>query len=160
MRPLFSSATFVAILSTSAVFAQTNLIQNPGFERSMRRANVWAGISGSGIINAPTEEANVLGADGKIGQQAMPVSVSAVDLNNDGLNDIAIMDGQGFLRVHFNTGTKQEPKFGPAEFSSLLLNPTPLKLYEIETEDFKEKDKEKGKPTPRATPRPAALKPG
>ena len=126
----------------------------------MRTANVWAGISGSGIINAPTEEANVLGADGKIGQQTMPVSVSAGDLNKDGLNDIAIMDGQGFLRVHFNAGTKQEPKFGPAEFSALLLNPKPLKLDAIETEDPKEKDKAKPTPTPRATPRPAALKPG
>jgi hypothetical protein len=162
MRPLFSSATLIAIFSASAVFAQTNLIQNPSFERSTRTANVWAGISGSGIINAPTEEANVLGADGKIGQQTMPVSVSAGDLNGDGLNDIAIMDGQGFLRVHFNTGTKQEPKFGPAEFSSLLLNPAPLKLSAIETEDPKEKDKDKAKPTPtpRSTPRPAALKPG
>lgn len=158
MRPLFSSATLIAFFSVSAVFAQTNLIQNPSFERSMRTANVWAGISGSGIINAPTEEANVLGADGKIGQQTMPVSVSAGDLNNDGLNDIAIMDGQGFLRVHFNTGTKQEPKFGPAEFSSLLLNPAPLKLSAIETEDPKEKGKPT--PTPRATPRPAALRPG
>ena len=160
MRPLFSSATLIAIFSASAVFAQTNLIQNPSFERSTRTANVWAGISGSGIINAPTEEANVLGADGKIGQQTMPVSVSAGDLNGDGLNDIAIMDGQGFLRVHFNAGTKQEPKFGPAEFSALLLNPKPLKLDAIETEDPKEKDKAKPTPTPRATPRPAALKPG
>lgn len=163
MRPLISLASLIAFVSTPAfVFAQTNLIQNPGFERSMRTANVWAGISGSGIINAPTEEANVLSADGKIGQQTMPVSVSAGDLNKDGLNDIAIMDGQGFLRVHFNTGTKQEPKFGPAEFSSLLLNPAPLKLSAIETEDPKEKDKDKGKPTPtpRSTPRPAALKPG
>lgn len=121
----------------------------------MRSANVWAGISASGVINAPTEEANVLGADGQIGQQTMPVSVSAGDLNKDGLNDIAIMDGQGFLRVHFNTGTKQVPKFGPAEFSSLLLNPTPLKLSAAETESA-----EKGKPTPKPTPRPAAAKPG
>ena len=160
MRPLFSSATLIAIFSASAVFAQTNLIQNPSFERSTRTANVWAGISGSGIINAPTEEAIVLGADGKIGKQTMPVSVSAGDLNGDGLNDIAIMDGQGFLRVHFNTGTKQDWKFGPAEFASLLLNPQHLKLSAIETEDPKDKDKGKPTPTPRATPRPAALRPG
>jgi hypothetical protein len=159
MRPLFSLASLIAFVSTPAfVFAQSNLIQNPSFERSMRSANVWAGISGSGIINAPTDDANVLGADGKIGQQTMPVSVSAGDLNKDGLNDIAIMDGQGFLRVHFNTGTKQEPKFGPAEFSSLLLNPTPLKLTQIEAEEPIEKSKPT--PTPKPTPRPAAAKPG
>jgi hypothetical protein len=159
MRPLFSLASLIAFVTTPAfVFAQSNLIQNPGFERSMRSANVWAGISGSGIINAPIEEANVLGADGKIGQQTMPISVSAGDLNKDGLNDIAIMDGQGYLRVHFNIGTKQEPKFGPAEFSSLLLNPTPLKLSAIEIEEPTEKGKPT--PTPRPTPRPAAAKPG
>jgi hypothetical protein len=159
MRPLFSLASLFAFLSTPAFLsAQTNLIQNPGFERSMRTTNVWAGVSGSGIINAPTEEAYVLGADGKIGQQTMPVSVSAADLNNDGLNDIAIMDGQGFLRVHFNTGTKQEPKFGPAEFSDLLLNPDPLKLTPLEIKDTM--DKGKSTPTPKPTPRPAAVKPG
>ena len=159
MRLLISLASLIAFVSTPAfVFAQTNLIQNPGFERFMPTTSIWAGISDSGFINAPTEEANVLGANGKIGLQTMPVSVSAADLNNDGLNDIAIMDGQGFLRVHFNTGTKQEPKFGPAEFSDLLLNPTPLKLHAIETED--PKDKAKPTPTPKPTPRPAAVKPG
>lgn len=151
MRPLFSSATLIAIFSASAVFAQTNLIQNPGFERSMRTANVWAGISGSGIIKAPIEEANVLGANGEIGKQDMPVSVSAGDLNGDGLNDIAIMDGQGYLRIHFNTGTKQEPKFGPAEFSSLLLNPRALEVPALE----KEEPKEKGKTAPAAKSSPA-----
>lgn len=151
MRPLFSLATLIAVVSAPAsLFAQTNLIKNAGFERSTRTANVWAGISGSGIINAPTEDANVLGVNGEISEQTMPISVSAGDLNGDGLNDIAIMDGQGFLRVHFNTGTKQEPKFGPAEFSSLFLNPKPIALSNEEL--GKEKDDSKPKPTPRSTP--------
>jgi len=158
MRPPINLAPFIAFIATPAFVLAQNLIQNPSFERSMRSSNVWAGISGSGVINAPTEEANVLGADGKIGQLPMPISVSAGDLNKDGLNDIAIMDGRGFLRVHFNTGTKQDPKFGPAEFSSLILNPDPLKLEAGETED--PKDKGKPTPTPKATPRPAATKPG
>lgn len=150
MRPLSSLASLIALLSTPVfIFAQTNLIKNPGFERSTRTPNVWAGISGSGIIIAPTEDARVLGANGEISEQTMPVSVSAGDLNNDGLNDIAIMDGQGFLRAHFNTGTKQQPKFGPAEFSALLLNPKPLRLSGEEIQLDKD---EKPKPTPRATP--------
>ncbi len=160
MRPLFFSASLIAFLSIPALLAAqtTNLIQNPSFERSMRSANVWAGISSSGVITAPTADANVLGADGKVGQQTLPISVSAGDLNGDGLNDIAIMDGQGFLRVHFNTGTKQEPKFGPAEFSSLLLNPSFLKLSPAEIEAAK--GEAKPTPPPRPTPRPAATKPG
>ena len=160
MRPLFFSASLVAVLSIPALLAveTANLIQNPSFERSMRSANVWAGISSSGVITAPTLDANVLGADGKVGQQTMPISVSAGDLNSDGLNDIAIMDGQGFLRVHFNTGTKQEPKFGPAEFSSLLLNPSFVKLSPAEIEAAKAEAKPT--PPPKPTPRPAATKPG
>ena len=160
MRPLFFSASLIAFLSIPALLAAqtTNLIQNPSFERSMRSPNVWAGISSSGLITAPTLSAAVLGAYGEVGQQTMPISVSAGDLNGDGLNDIAIMDGQGFLRVHFNTGTKQEPKFGPAEFSSLLLNPSFLKLSPAEIEAAK--GEAKPTPPPRPTPRPAATKPG
>lgn len=160
MRPLFFSASLIAFLSIPALLAAqtTNLIQNPSFERSMRSANVWAGISSSGVITAPTADANVLGADGKVGQQTMPISVSAGDLNGDGLNDIAIMDGQGFLRVHFNIGTKQEPKFGPAEFSSLLLNPSFVRLSSAEIEAAK--GEAKPTPPPKPTPRPAATKPG
>ena len=160
MRPLFFSASLIAFFSIPALLAAqaTNLIQNPSFERSMRSPNVWAGISSSGVITAPTLGAAVLGADGKVGDQTMPISVSAGDLNGDGLNDIAIMDGQGFLRVHFNTGTKQEPKFGPAEFSSLLLNPSFLKLSPAEIEAAK--GEAKPTPPPRPTPRPAATKPG
>jgi hypothetical protein len=160
MRPLFFSASLIAFLSIPALLAAqaTNLIQNPGFERSMSSPNVWAGINSAGLITAPTLSAAVLGADGKVGGQTMPISVSAGDLNGDGLHDIAIMDGQGFLRVHFNTGTKQEPKFGPAEFSSLLLNPSFVVLSPAEVEAAK--GKAKPTPPPRPTPRPAATKPG
>jgi hypothetical protein len=153
MRLLFSLASLIAFVSTSAfVFAQANLIENPGFERSTRSDNVWTGISATGIITAPTEEANVLQAEGKIGKQSMPISVSAGDLNNDGLNDIAVMDGQGYFRVHFNIGTKQVPKFGQSEFCSLLINPTALKLPAIEIEDPKDKRN--------PAPSPATANPG
>lgn len=160
MRSPFSLSALIAFLSIPALLAAetANLIQNPGFERSMRSANVWAGISSSGVITAPTQDANVLSADGKVGQQTMPISISAGDLNADGLNDIAIMDGQGFLRVHFNTGTKQEPKFGPSEFSSLLLNPSFLLLSAPEIAATQSEAKPTPKPKP--TPRPAATKPG
>ncbi|MEI8292940.1 MAG: VCBS repeat-containing protein [bacterium] len=162
MRLLFSPAPLLALLAVpSILFAQekSNLIQNAGFERSLRIQNVWKGISGSGTINAPTESAIVLGSDGVVGEQIMPVSVAVADLNKDGLNDIAIMDGQGFLRIHFNSGTKENPKFGPAEFCSLHLNPKPLVLSSEEVED-KGKGKPKPTPAPKSTPRPAAQKPG
>lgn len=158
MRSPLSLSPLIAFLSIPALLAagSANLIQNPSFERSMRSANVWAGISSSGVITAPTQDADVLGADGKVGQQTMPISIGLGDLNGDGLQDIAIMDGQNYLRVHFNTGTKQQPKFGPAEFSSLCLNPGSIELSAAEIEDAKGG----GKTAPKTTPRPAATKPG
>ena len=147
MRPLFSLASLVAFVSTPAfIFAQTNLIQNPGFERSTSTANIWTGIGLSGTINAPTERARVLDTTGKIGDQPMPISVSAGDLNSDGLNDIAIMDGLGLLRVHFNIGTNQQPKFAPAEFASLYLNPKFLRLSHEENKLLEEENKKKTAP--------------
>jgi len=159
MRPKFSTVSLLAlVLFQSIVFSQTNLIQNGSFERSMRTANPWAGIGASGVIKSPTEEANVLGGDGKIGQQTMPISVSVGDLNKDELPDLAVMDGDGFMRVYFNIGTKQEAKFGPAETSSLHLNPMPL---DVDDAELKDKSKPESKPAaPKPTPRPATLKPG
>lgn len=162
MRLTFSLKTLIASLAAAGLLnAQTeNLLQNGGFERSMRSANPWAGVSSSGVINAPTVDAEVLGANGKIGAQTMPISVSAGDLNGDGLQDIAIMDGQGFLRVHLNVGTKQEPKFGPAEFSSLLLNPAPYQIHLAESRDPDNEKRIKRPSAPKPTPRPASKKPG
>ena len=154
MHPLFSLGSLVAFVSTPAfIFAQTNLIQkNPGFESSTSTANIWTGIGLSGTINAPTERARVLATSGEIGEQVMPISVSAGDLNNDGLHDIAIMDGRGLLRVHFNIGTNQQPKFGPAEFSSLFLNPNFLRLTHEENKLIQE-DNKKQKSTPKQAPK-------
>jgi hypothetical protein len=47
-------------------------------------------------------------------------------MNSDGLPDIGAMDGDGYFKIYFNAGTKTEPKFNSAEYSSLFLNPLPL----------------------------------
>jgi hypothetical protein len=105
---------------------QQNLIGNPGFERSIRSFSPWGGVSSSGFLESPTNEADILAQAGGVTPSKMPVSISAGDLNGDGLPDIAAMDGLGYLKIYFNTGTKTEPKFAAPEYASLFLNPLPL----------------------------------
>jgi hypothetical protein len=105
---------------------QTNLIGNPGFERSIRSFSPWGGVSSSGLLESPTNEADILAQVGGVAPSKMPVSISAGDLNGDGLPDIAAMDGLGYLKIYFNSGTKTEPKFSTPEYTSLFLNPLPL----------------------------------
>lgn len=116
----------------------TNWIANGGFERSVRTSNPWTGVTESGVITATPGEANVLAPGGGISDgQAMPVSVSAGDLNADGLQDIALIDGEGYLRVFFNQGSKTAPKFSNPEFASLFLNPKPAPLPSVKEEEKK-----------------------
>ena len=52
-------------------------------------------------------------------------SVNVADLNDDGLADIAAIDGLGLMRIFFNSGTKQAPKFTHADTTSHNLFPLP-----------------------------------
>ena len=47
----------------------------------------------------------------------MPVSVAVGDFNGDGLPDIMASDPLGYIRIYFNSGTNQEPKFTVGELS-------------------------------------------
>jgi hypothetical protein len=118
----------LGLLATVPVLSAqpANLIGNPGFERSIRSTNPWSGLSSSGLLESPTNEAGILAQAGGITASKMPVSIAAADLNNDGLPDIAAMDGPGYLKIYFNSGTKTEPKFATPEFASLFLNPLPF----------------------------------
>ena len=119
--------TLALLASAPALRAQeANLIVNPGFERSIRSFSPWGGVSSSGLLESPTNEADILAQAGGVVASRMPVSISAGDLNGDGLPDIAAMDGLGYLKIYFNTGTKTEPKFSTPEYTSLFLNPLPL----------------------------------
>ena len=57
----------------------------------------------------------------------MPISVSLADMNGDGLLDIVTMDVLGYLRIYFNSGTPQEPKFTHGELAGIFLTRTPPK---------------------------------
>ena len=99
------------------LFAQTppsalkNLVPNGGFESATRRENLWQGVDSAGYLTGERGQVVALTLSGAITDAPMPVSVSVADMNADGLLDILAMDVVGYLRVYFNSGSKEEPKF-------------------------------------------------
>ena len=54
----------------------------------------------------------------------MPISVGATDMNADGLVDLVTMDVLGYLRIYFNSGDKQQPKFTSGDLGGIFLTRT------------------------------------
>lgn len=102
--------------------APRNQIGNGGFEASFRRENLWDGVDTTGFLSGERMSLPILTASGTIAEASMPISVSVADMNGDGLPDIVTMDPVGYLRVFFNSGTPQEPKFTIGELAGVFLS--------------------------------------
>ena len=110
-------------------FAQTpsattpggNLIRNGGFERFVENNNLWDGVDKDGYLIGATGLSDVILDGGDVGRLPMPISVQVADLNKDGLLDLITVDGLGYIRVYFNSGTPTEPKFTHCEMVPLFL---------------------------------------
>ncbi|HEY5812944.1 MAG TPA: VCBS repeat-containing protein [Terrimicrobiaceae bacterium] len=101
-----------------------NLVINGSFETSTRRENLWQGVDSTGYLVGERGQVPVLTASGTIGDTDMPVSASVSDMNGDGLLDILSMDVLGYLRIFFNSGTPQQPKFTVGELGGIFLTRT------------------------------------
>lgn len=126
---LFSAVLFAVCAAqlpaqSPAPAAPRNMIGNPGFETGFRRDNIWDGVDATGFLAGERGGLPVLTTSGTIAETAMPVSVSVADMNGDGLLDIATMDVIGYLRIFFNTGTKEAPAFDIGELSTIFLTRT------------------------------------
>lgn len=93
------------------------VISNGSFERTLQTPNLWGGTDREGNLSGFRSALPVLSRDGSIGEQAMPVSVALGDLNGDGLLDILSADPLGYIRIYFNSGSKESPKFTLGEFT-------------------------------------------
>lgn len=142
MRPMFQevprlfrralpAGLLLSLVVPSALEAQTPsptpraarpLLSNPGFETSSRRENPWDGTNRQGFFEVNRGALPVLTQSGTIADSSMPASVAVGDLNGDGKPDILVADVLGYMRIYFNSGTPQEPKFGKAELLPLFFS--------------------------------------
>ncbi len=108
--------------------AAAEFLKNPNFEDYYEKDNLWGGVNPDGVLAGGTrlrEEKPgppILTAEGGIDNRPMPVSVSIADFNKDGLPDIAAMENPGYLRVYFNSGTPQQPKFEKGELAPFFIS--------------------------------------
>jgi hypothetical protein len=108
--------------------AAPEFLKNANFEGFYERDNLWSGVNADGVLAGGTRLREdkpgppILTAEGGIDNRPMPVSVSVADFNADGLLDIAAMENPGYLRVYFNSGTPQEPKFEKGELAPFFIS--------------------------------------
>jgi len=124
------SAGLLSVLLATPLLAQGpapaggNAVRNGDFEQTYDETNFWTGVDKDGVLAAPVFHMPVLNEGGTIETAAMPPGVALADLNGDGLADLMSTDAFGFVRVYFNKGSAQEPKFEFAELSlPYLANP-------------------------------------
>lgn len=117
---LISTAVFAA-LPCSNSWTQTPakgaIVRNGSFEDTLKTPNLWSGTDSEGNLSGFKTTAPILASKGGISETPMPLSVAVGDLNNDGLLDIAAADPLGYIRVYFNSGSKNAPTFTHGEFT-------------------------------------------
>jgi hypothetical protein len=121
------TAFALALIAACQAMAQEapaggNAVKNGAFAETYDAANLWNGVDHDGFLAGPTLRAVALDDQGNLSQsedklQTMPVSVAVGDLNGDKLPDIVSTDPLGYVRVYFNEGSPNEPKFGAGELS-------------------------------------------
>jgi hypothetical protein len=107
----------VATAQAPAPAKPRDAIRNGGFERTLQSPNLWSGVDREGLLAGSRGTKPVLNASGTVVDTPMPISVAVGDLNGDGLADIVSADPLGYIRIYFNKGSREEPKFTAGEMT-------------------------------------------
>ncbi|MEO7933457.1 MAG: VCBS repeat-containing protein [Chthoniobacterales bacterium] len=122
----FLPFAFLAVSLSIPLHAQTppaapaNVITNGGFERFSGQDNLWDGVDSTGYLGTFRDSVDAIAESG-FRSMAMPVSVSAGDMNGDGLIDIVTASTPGYYQVYFNSGSKTSPTFTNSEMIPIYL---------------------------------------
>jgi len=126
-------SAFVALVLASAVPAAAqnpppsgNAVKNGMFAETYDAPNLWNGVDHDGFLAGPTLKVVALDGQGNLSnnendRSLMPLGVTVGDLNGDKLPDILSTDPLGYVRVYFNEGSPNEPKFGAGELTTPFL---------------------------------------
>ncbi len=120
-----------ALLASTSLQAQAtkapekNFVSNGSFESSFKRENIWDGVDSAGYFSGERGSVPILTQSGALRDSSMPISVGVADMNSDGLQDIVTMDVLSYVRIFFNSGTPQEPKFTIGELAGIFVSRTP-----------------------------------
>ena len=133
------SLCLAAVLLPLVAFSQNaptgapanNGMKNGRFEQFAPKndLNLWTGVDAAGCLAGFVQSVSVVTEAGHIGSIPIPPSVQVADLNGDGLPDIFMVDGYGYFRVFFNSGTKTEPKFTTSEIAPLFFRRVVAQAY-------------------------------
>lgn len=110
-------APAAALAQAPAPAGPKDAIRNGGFERTLQAPNLWTGVDKDGFLAGFRGFLPVLSAGGNVAETPMPVAVAVGDMNGDGLPDIVSSDPLGYVRIYFNSGSKEQAKFTGGELS-------------------------------------------
>ncbi len=85
-------------------------------ENTRSLVNLWDGVDGDGDLCVFVARVSVLDDVGRMRDTSFPPSPNFVDMNNDGLKDLVVGDGRGFVWIYLNSGEPGKPKFTTGEF--------------------------------------------
>lgn len=93
-------------------------VRNGSFERTLQTPNLWSGVDKDGFLAGFRGFLPVLNESGNVAETPMPVAVAVGDLDGDGLPDLLSSDPLGYVRIYFNRGSKEQPKFKAGEMTT------------------------------------------
>ena len=93
-------------------------VRNGSFERTLQTPNLWSGVDKDGFLAGFRAFLPVLNESGNVAETPMPVAVAVGDLNGDGLADLLPSDPLGYVRIYFNRGSQEQPKFTSGEIAT------------------------------------------
>jgi len=121
-RAVALASVLAFALPLAAVGQTTNLINNGDMSRAIPAENLWEGVDSKGQLRVPSETRMAATSSGRVTNIPMPASVQASDVTGDGLADLIVADGIGYIWVFKNSGTKEGgPKFTNGEILPIWL---------------------------------------